>query len=191
MSLAKALAVVGVLAIAGGLGYRYYQQHGLPRLPTSPSPTSVQTTPSSSTPIVGFTPPNLDTTWQTYRNGTLKFLLQFPTKGVYAPKFTVKVVNANDPALKEGCYDAIGGGNVEHLTLQGVDFCRVTHALNPPSVAIDTEYWTTKKDTRVAVITFTKKYSTNTSTFDVNTYRQFVGSLMSTFQYPDSTSTKP
>lgn len=194
MSLAKYIIAAGVLVLAGGFGYRYYKQNGLPAFSTpAPSSQISPSTPngtSSQTPVR--TPPNIDATWQTYRNNALQFLLQFPTRGIYAPKFTVKVVTENDPLVKAGCYDEIGGGTIERVALSGVDFCRVTHALNPPSVAIDTEYWSTKKNGRLAVITFTKKYSTSTPSFKIEDYRTFVTGLMSTFRYPDtSTTTNP
>lgn len=195
MSLVKYLVVAGVLVIAGGAGYRYYKQHGIPSFSYPPQVASSTTMMGSntSTGMTAFLPPAMDASWQTYRNSTLKFLLQFPTKGMYAPKFGVKVINATDASLKDGCYDEIGGGTIQHLTLNGFDFCRVTHTPNPPALAVDTEYWTTKKDARFAVITFTKKYSTSTTpSFDVNAYRDFVGGLMSTFHYPEtSTSTNP
>ena len=193
MSLAKYLVIAGVVVLAGGFGYRYYRTNGLPSFSNStPSPIASSTQATTPTPATTVTQPTVDATCQTYRNSALKFLLQFPTKGIYAPKFAVKVLNANDSAIKDGCYDEIGGGAIERVNLNGVDFCRVTHALNPPSVAIDTEYWSTKKDTRIAVITFTKKYSTSTPSFKVEDYRNFVSGLMSTFKYPDtSTTTNP
>lgn len=185
MSLAKYLVIAGVVVIAG-VGYHFYTNRGA----SAPAATDTTGTASSTATIPStntrFLPPSVDATWQTYRNSTLKFLLNFPTKGIYAPKFTVKVVKATDTNLKDGCYDDIGGGTIERVNLGGVDFCRVIHAPSA-TVAIDTEYWSTKKDSQVAVITFTKKYSSSTAGFDVNAYRQFVGGLMSTFQYPTST----
>ncbi|MBP7134417.1 hypothetical protein KBA73_04340, partial [Patescibacteria group bacterium] len=77
---------------------------------------------------------------------------------------------------------------IEHPTIGGVVFCRAIHAASTTNGNIDTEFWSTKKDARVAVITFTKKY--NPASFDVNAYRAFVPTLMSTFQYP-TTSTTP
>lgn len=184
MSLAKYLVIAGVVVVAG-VGYHFYTSRNA-NTPVAtnnpPMATSTMAMPSST----GFLPPTVDATWQTYRNSTLKFFLNFPTKGIYAPKFTVKVIKATDTHLKDGCYDDIGGGTIERVNLGGVDFCRVIHAPST-TVALDTEYWSTKKDSQVAVITFTKKYSSSTTGFDVNAYRQFVGGLMSTFQYPTST----
>lgn len=189
MSLVKYLVAAGVLVVAGGYGFQYYKQHGIPSFRTT-SPTSLSaTTTELGSSLASFVPPTVDATWQTYRNTTLKFLLQFPTKGVYAPKFSVKVINESDRSLKDGCYDEFGNGTVQRLTINGFNFCRVTHTPNPPNIAVDTEFWATKKDARIAVITFTKKYTTSTGSFDVESYRNFVGSLMSTFHYPETSTT--
>lgn len=193
MPLLKYLVAAGVIVAAGAFGYRYYQQYQV-ELPNTPATVATSTgTPVPSSPTV-ITPPAIDATWQTYQNGTLKFLLNYPTKGLYAPKFSVKIINENDAAVKDGCYDAFTNGVIERTALNGIEFCRVTHLANPPTIAVDTEFWTTQKDTRLAVITFTKKYSTSTASnsFDINAYRNFVAGLMSTFRYPGMpTSTSP
>ena len=192
MPLLKYLVVTGVVVVAGIAGYRYYNENRseirLPDIFTATSTPATTPTASSSSVL----PPAIDATWQTYQNSTLKFLLSYPTKGMYAPRFTVKVVNENDAKIQDGCYDEYSNGEIQRTTLNGVEFCRVIH-LAGESIPTDTEFWSTKKDGRIAVISFTKNYSTTTNTsFDVGDYRDFVASLMSTFTYgSNATTTQP
>ena len=117
--------------------------------------------------------PEIDKTWQTYTNKSLGFSFQWPTRGRYAPEWTVTFIQKDDQALKDGCY---GEGQFAERkartkqTIDGVEFCRVYLRYQGAGQVYFTDYLLGKIDGPNILITFTKHLS-NGSLIDDTTCR--------------------
>lgn len=181
---------------------------------SSGTPSSTQTTPATSTnnQPTGTTTNGsnvvasngLDTSsWKTYTNSTLHFQFQYPIHGSFAPEFTVKLYPLTSASIKDGCFSSTGPQETkrEQATVNGTTFCHTNNLEGAAGSTYNTHIWTTKSDKWYAVLSFTKRYPTDTSViggcepggvdvgkprcanFDVTRYEQQVQDILSTFHY--------
>lgn len=157
-----------------------------PESPTSgnavaETPSTTTTTPSqsaSSTAI--FT---VDDTWQTYSNKALSFEFRWPTKGRYAPEWSVEFRKQDDPTMKDGCVTDSKTLNSES---KFQDFCHTTSVMETDAVE-RTDYFAAKKGNQYIVVSFFKKlypgekYKANSAT----DYEAMLQTIMSTFKYTE------
>jgi hypothetical protein len=137
----------------------------------------------------------IDDTWQTYSNKSLGFEFRWPTKGTYAPHWSVDVYQPGDTAVKDGCVVDIN--NVSKSEYKG--FCH-TISQNDSGEMPRTDYFSIKNGKQYAVITFTKQLyatpdtcKTNGITATQNSCRLFVPedyealleTIMATFKYSE------
>lgn len=105
-----------------------------PIAPTAPAANNAQSAPTptpspTATPSSNFQLPTIDDSWKTYTNKAETFSFQWPTKGKYAPTWSVKIISEKDPAYKDGCYYSFYSPDQPNrkppvkLTVNGTEFC--------------------------------------------------------------------
>ena len=149
--------------------------------PTTPSAVSTTTaTTQPATPSMKF---EVDETWQTYTNKALSFEFQWPTKGRYAPEWSVEFRKSDDSTIAHGCvYDSKTYGSDSMYK----DFCHTTSVIETDAIE-RTDYFATKKGNQYIVVTFFKKlypdekYKANSH----DDYEAMLETIMSTFKYTE------
>lgn len=95
----------------------------------APEPTPSPEPISAPVPVTDIKLPTIDDTWKTYTNKAETFSFQWPTKGKYAPTWSVKIVSEKDLAYKDGCYYGLYSPDQPNrkppvkLTVNGTEFC--------------------------------------------------------------------
>jgi hypothetical protein len=132
--------------------------------------TTTTTTPPASTDTSGsttttqnasgsLTPATTDATWQTYTNVSLGFSFKYPTKGTYAPQWTVKFYKDTDTAISGGCLAASGAqANPSSMPMVGSQmFCHTSASEGAAGSTYFTDNYATAIGHTVVVIAFTKR----------------------------------
>lgn len=201
----RCVRIAPLLATVTLLGAGCMNSNSTPPTPTTSNPAATNQpaspTNSSSTATASSTPNTSD--WKTYKNSVLNFQFQYPIHGSFAPEFTVKLYPLTSTNIKDGCFSSGGLQEAKHeqTTVNGIDFCHTNTLEGAAGSTYNTHTWTTKKDKWYAVLSFTKRYPTDTSViggcepggadvgksrcaaFDVNGYDQQVRDILSTFHY--------
>ncbi len=144
--------------------------------PSTPTTTPTQSASSTST----FT---VDDTWQTYSNKALSFEFRWPTKGRYAPEWSVEFRKSDDPTIKDGC---VTDSKTLNSETKFQDFCHTTSVIETDAVE-RTDYFATKKGNQYIVVSFFKKlypgekYKANSAA----DYEAMLQTIMSTFKYTE------
>lgn len=181
---------------------------GSPATPTPPGTPATSTTPPTSD-NGSVTPPTegawmnvrMDDTWKTYTNAALKFSFQWPTRGSLAPQWSVKFAKAEDPAIKEGCYQPMDSSGLPSTKAMfngtGVSFCHVSVQEGAAGTTHVNDYFATKNGNQYVVVSFTKQayggdlckdgsMSTNNQAcvpFNSADYQNLLLRIVSTFKY--------
>ncbi len=157
---------------------------------TTAAATTVSTTPTASASTMKF---EVDETWQTYANKALSFEFQWPTRGTYAPHWSVDFFKPSDTSLKDGCVN--NGSDEQHPYYK--EFCHTTSYIeNGGNYRAD--YFTIKNGNQYVVIRFqkdlftmsdnckTKGLTTSANSckeFNPEDYQTLLETIMSTFKY--------
>jgi len=93
----------------------------------------------------------VDETWQTYTNKSLSFEFQWPTKGTYAPHWSVDFRKLDDKQIEGGC--VVDDNYVSNV--KSDKFCHTT-SLVVEGEHYQTDYYSIKRGNQYVVITFKK-----------------------------------
>lgn len=118
----------------------------------------------------------IDETWSKYTNAALGFSFDWPTKGMYAPRWEVKFLN--DADVKDGCYGTERTLLVRKQ-LAGRDFC---HAVGPDEGPLATDYYVTRVASRNVMLVFTKDSTGLGDKFSWEEYRTHLDQIVGTFK---------
>jgi len=219
----KVIYIIIIIAILiTGAGYWYYKMNSSnvqtnplkitpalnQNIPATETPKPVITTESESTTSVATEPetivtnkenaqlPQIDETWNTYKDKASTFEFKWPTHGRYAPSWEVGFSDRD-------CADDDNGLMKSKKTFEvdGVTFCHVSISEGAAGSSYLTDIYTTKRDNNFITITFNKKvtsagalncdfaneypYSTSDSScipFDQDFYESHLDQIISTFR---------
>jgi len=94
-------------------------------------------------------------------------VVNYPTGGGYSPTWTYQVLAAGDSRLQGACYVASGVA-YERTPVPGYDdACQTATTIDGSAAGARTDYFAFRKDGRINLITFTKKYPAG---FDMDEY---------------------
>lgn len=148
--------------------------------------------------------PIIDASWKTYSNTALNFSFQYPTKGRYAPEWTVEMMQSTDARLNGGCINPGANGRAANSSLVVGDstFCVVRAVDAGAGQRFYTDSYTVPRSERIVLITFTKRLAngdmfedvachgktvissgTTCIPFDEALYRAHLNQIVSTYRH--------
>jgi len=105
------------------------------------------TTSGTTADVALSTTVELDDSWKTYTDKASTYSFRWPSKGVNAPQWEVKLVPEKD--AEGGC---VGEGDKRMLSVGDAKFCHTTSTAGD----VRTDRYAVKNGTNYAVLTFTK-----------------------------------
>ncbi|MSR85000.1 hypothetical protein EXS71_00980 [Candidatus Uhrbacteria bacterium] len=147
----------------------------------SPAVSGESTVPAldttSTAPVTMITmtapPAMIDDTWKTYINPALHFSFQWPTKGIYAPRWSVEFTKDNP----------CGSSSVKE-EVKGVVFCHIHSEEGTGLKGYLSDVFATKNGERYILISFTKQPMV--ASFKADEYQTMLSTIISTFKYDES-----
>lgn len=105
--------------------------------------------------------PIIDGTWKTYTNAQHKFSFQYPTRGRYAPEWSVEVLDPQDPKLENGCVkpEADERAGQTKFMVEETAFCVTREMDAGAGQRLLTDSFTTPRVDKIVRISFTKRLS--------------------------------
>jgi len=161
----------------------------VPIVPTSAKPVDIAPVTQTVASTMTF---EIDETWQTYSNKSLSFEFKWPTRGTYAPHWSVDFRKTDDKQIEGGC--VVDDNYVSNI--KSDKFCHTT-SLVVEGEHYQTDYYSIKRGNQYVVVTFTKDlFSTPDTckksgvTTSANSCKEFVpedyqallNTIMSTFK---------
>ncbi len=122
--------------------------------------------------------PEIDETWETYVNKSYGFTFNWPTRGRYAPQWSVTFIKNDDERLDGDCIKATS--DPTKLIVSETEFCHTSTTAENNASASD--YFITKIADHYTLLTFTKDNSQTPEGFSWEDYRLHLDNIISTYQ---------